>query len=130
MNKKIKIEGKKENASLYRFFYDVSPSPYYEIAVIMVAYALFCHISSFVIVDVMFFVFGLCFTEHLRFIQEKIRQLNKKSTNLKEIVQLHDEACKYFNKLNKIYAPHVIVKFLSIAIVVCFCGFLITEVRS
>lgn len=88
-----------------------------------------CIIGSYVIVDMLFCSLGMYFVEHLELIQQKIRELNEDSKNLKEIIELHVEACDYFEKFNKIYVPQVLTKFLSVAMFVCVCGFQIMEVK-
>lgn len=84
--------------------------------------------GSYVVVDTVFSIFGICFMEHSKFIQDKIRRVDKDTKDFKEIVELHKEACDYFETLNQIYAPQLIVKLLSVAAFVCVCGFQISEV--
>lgn len=118
----------KSISSIFSYFFDMTPSPFFEIVFFNPSYCTICVVGSFVAVDFLFFIFGVCFVEHLKFFQEKIRQLNENSKNLSEIIELYKQACDFFAKLNRIFAPQLVIKSLSVAIFVCICGFTLTEV--
>lgn len=124
----IKLFFRNSSRNFFSYFYDLTPSPFYEIVFFDLSYCALCIIGSYAVVDFMFFIFGVYFVEHLKFIQEKIRQLDGNSKKLSEIIELHKEACDYFGKLNKIFIPQVLLKFLSVAMFVCVCGFQLIEV--
>lgn len=48
--------------------------------------------------------------------------------DLKLIIQKHIAACLFFRRLTRVYAPYIVVKFLSIALMLCIYGFRLTEV--
>lgn len=123
----IKLSNRKFNF-LLRFFYDLYAPVLFEFSCIFTIYASVCTCFTYTIVDVMFLIFGTCLVEHLKFIQENIRRMDKNSKNINEIIDLHVESREYFKRLNDIYVPQLVIKFFSVAIFVCLCGYQITEV--
>lgn len=76
---------------------------------------------------------GLYFREHLRKLQDDIKELSPQNFNQNEFKQLivkHKNACEYFKRMTKVFGPIIVTKLLLIAMFLCTLGFQLTEVGN
>jgi hypothetical protein len=120
----------------YRFFYDVSSSPAYELTYIVMCFAIFSVIFGAVAVDTLYSSSIIILCSHFKIIQKRFKALTQDDLktgarkSLFKIIEYHIfilDLCQCFKDF---FEPIILAQFLLSSLLLCVLGFQLTMVSD
>jgi hypothetical protein len=121
---KVLVQAMLRNSN-FSFYFDLFKSPTFEIVYFFLCCSPYILCQVIVASDSLFMACGLFICSYFKTLQKNLENLTPSDGNSKinDIVDDHKKILKLFEDLNKAFAPILIQKCLTTAILICVLGF-------
>jgi hypothetical protein len=109
----------------FSFYFDLLKSPTFEIVYVLLCYNTYVLVRVIVASDSLVLVCGLFICSYFKALQNRLENLTRSDADSKinEIVEEHNQILNLFKVFNKAFAPILIQKCMTTAILICVLGF-------
>jgi hypothetical protein len=121
---KLLVQAMLRNSN-FSFYFDLFKSPTFEIVYFLLVCTSNVICQAIVASDSLFLACGLFICSYFKTLQKRLENLTPSDANSKinKIIEDHKQILKLFEDLNKAFAPILIQKCLTTAILICVLGF-------